>query len=125
MVHSGAGADSVIIMEKTIEVDGRQVKFKATASTARRYRQAFNRDLLVDMQALSSSVGNGQTLSASALETFENIAYTMAKQADDTVPSDANEWLDTFDMFSIYEILPQIIELWGVSMETLETGKKK
>lgn len=124
MVHRGAGADSVI-MEKTIEVDGRQVKFKATASTARRYRQAFNRDLLVDMQALSTSIGNGQTLSASALETFENIAYTMAKQADDTVPSDANEWLDTFDMFSIYEILPQIIELWGVSMETLETGKKK
>lgn len=112
-------------MQKTIEVDGKPVSFKATASTARRYRQAFNRDLLVDMQALSSSIGNGQTLSASALETFENIAYTMAKQADDTVPADANEWLDTFDMFSIYEILPQIIELWGVSMETLETGKKK
>jgi hypothetical protein len=112
-------------MQKTIEVDGKPVAFKATASTARRYRQAFNRDLLIDMQSLTDSVGNGQTLSASALETFENIAYTMAKQADDTIPGTADEWLDGFGMFPIYEILPQIIELWGISTQTLETGKKK
>lgn len=112
-------------MQNIIEVDGRPVAFKATASTARRYRQAFNRDLLVDMQALSASMGTGETLSASALETFENIAYTMAKQADDTIPNTADEWLDEFGMFSIYEILPQIIELWGINTETLETGKKK
>lgn len=112
-------------MQKTIEVDGRPVEFKATASTARRYRQAFNRDFLLDMQNLSNDMSRGETLSASALETFENIAYTMAKQADDTLPNTAEEWLDTFDMFSIYEILPQIIELWGISAQTLETGKKK
>lgn len=112
-------------MLKTIEVDGRGVQFKATASTARRYRQTFNRDFLLDIQNLSSSMSSGQTLSASALETFENIAYTMAKQADETIPDTAEEWLDTFDMFSIYEILPQIIELWGISAQTLETSKKK
>lgn len=112
-------------MQKIIEVDGKPVAFKATASTARRYRQQFNRDLLVDIQTLSESAGNGETLSASALEMFEDIAYTMAKQADDTVPSTADEWLDCFDMFSIYEILPQIIELWGINTQTLEPSKKK
>lgn len=112
-------------MEKIVDIDGKKIAFKATASTARKYRQQFNRDLLIDMQELSKSVSAGGTLSASALECFENIAYTMAKQADDTIPGTADEWLDTFDMFSIYQILPQIIELWGVSTETLETNKKK
>lgn len=112
-------------MQKTIEVDGRQVEFKSTASTARRYRQQFNRDFLLDIQNLSNDMSRGETLSASALETFENIAYTMAKQADDTIPNSAEEWLDSFEMFSIYEILPQILELWGISAQTLETGKKK
>ncbi len=112
-------------MLKTIDIDGRPVAFKATASTARKYRQQFNRDLLIDMQNLSASVGNGQTLSAAALETFENIAFTMAKQADDTIPDTADEWLDEFGMFSIYEILPKIIELWGISTQTIEESKKK
>lgn len=112
-------------MEKIVDVSGQKVAFKATASTARRYRQQFNRDLLVDMQDLSKSVNNGGTLSASALETFENIAFTMAKQADPDITCTPDEWLDRFDMFSIYEVLPQIIQLWGVSMETLETSKKK
>lgn len=112
-------------MQKTIEVDGKPVEFKATASTTRRYRQAFNRDFLLDVQKLSESMSTGQTLSASALETFENIAYTMAKQADETIPNSAEEWLDNFGIFSIYEILPQILELWGISAQPIETGKKK
>lgn len=112
-------------MQKVIEVDGKPVEFKATASTARRYRQTFNRDFLVDVQKLSESMSSGQTLSASALETFENIAYTMAKQADASIPDSAEEWLDSFGMFSIYEVLPQILELWGISAQTLVTSKKK
>jgi hypothetical protein len=112
-------------MEKIVDVGGQKVAFKATASTARRYRQQFNRDLLVDMQELSKSVNGGATLSAAALETFENIAFTMAKQADPDLTCSADEWLDRFDMFSIYQVLPQIIELWGLSLETLETSKKK
>ena len=112
-------------MEKYVDIDGKKVKFKSTASTARKYRQQFNRDLLIDMQNLSESAGNGGRLSASALECFENIAYTMAKQADETIPDTADEWLDEFEMFSIYTILPQIIELWGLSNQTLETEAKK
>ena len=48
----------------------------------------------------------------------------MALAADSTVPTDIDKWLDQFDMFSIYEVLPEIIELWGTNMQTDVTVKK-
>ena len=35
-----------------------------------------------------------------------------------------DEWLDQFNTFSIYEILPQIISLWGVNVEQQVESKK-
>ena len=32
--------------------------------------------------------------------------------------------LDQFDMFSIYEVLPQILELWGDNLATEVAAKK-
>ena len=51
-------------------------------------------------------------------ELFENIAYTMAKHADSSVPDSPEEWLDAFSTFSIYQVLPEIIKLWGLNLET-------
>ena len=112
-------------MEKTIEIDGRPVKFRATGNTIRLYRQQFQGDILMDMNRLQLASASDQPLSADALNIFENIAYIMAKQGDPTIPDTPDEWLDTFDMFSIYSILPQIIELWGISNVTLSESKKK
>lgn len=111
-------------MEKTINICGRDVRFKATASTTRRYRQMFGKDLFVDMSKLMGEAEKGE-LTATALESFENIAYIMAKQGDASIPDDPDEWLDSFEMMSIYDILPQLIELWGMNSETLEEPKKK
>lgn len=36
----------------------------------------------------------------------------------------SEEWLDQFNTFSIYEILPQIIELWGLNVEQQVASKK-
>lgn len=112
-------------MEKTISIDGKMIPFKATASTTRRYRQQFHRDLLIDMQALTKAMSNGETLSGANLEAFENVAYIMAKQADSNIPADPDEWLDQFEMFDIYNVLPELIELWGLSAEPIEESKKK
>ena len=58
-------------------------------------------------------------------EGFENIAYIMAKHAGpDNVPSSPDDWLEKFNTFSIYEILPQLIELWGLNIETQVESKK-
>lgn len=111
-------------MERVINICGKDVKFKATASTTRKYREKFNRDLFVDINAMQSNMENGQ-LTALNLECFENIAYIMAKQADDTVCDSPDEWLDQFEMMSIYEVLPQLIELWSQNSKTLVEPKKK
>ena len=48
-----------------------------------------------------------------SLEMFENIAYIMAKHADATIPDSPEDWLDSFNTFSIYQVLPQLIQLLG------------
>ncbi|MFH6891531.1 hypothetical protein ACHEUQ_03005 [Alloscardovia omnicolens] len=52
------------------------------------------------------------------LEIFKNVAYIMAYHADKSIPSSIDDWLEDFEMFSVYEILPEILELWGVNMQT-------
>lgn len=116
-------------MEKMIKVSGREVAFKATALTPKIYRQLFGRDFLVDIQTLQTAMdayrNNDQPLSMDTLEIFEGVSYVMAKQADPNVPDDMDVWLDDFDMFSIWEILPQIVALWGLNMRTTSESKKK
>lgn len=108
-------------MEKTIDINGQKVPFKATASTTRRYRQRFGRDLFSDMEALMKNAGN---LTGANLEAFENVAFIMAKQADPNIPDDPDEWLDNFEMMNIYEVLPQLIELWGLNMKREVSSRK-
>lgn len=111
-------------MEKIISIGGKEVGFKATASTTKRYRQTFNRDLFKDINALIPRVSEGN-LGVDDLECFQNIAYIMAKQYDSTIPADPDDWLDEFEMFDIYMVLPQIIELWGLNAVQIEEPKKK
>ena len=59
-----------------------------------------------------------------SLEMFENIAFIMAKHADASIPNTPEEWLDGFSTFSIYQVLPQLIELWGLNVKTDIEAKK-
>ena len=114
---------------KNIEIDGKTVPFKASAALPRIYRIKFGRDIFADIDKLAEATGgeNPHTsgLDVNTLTLFEDVAYTMAKYADDTVPETPEEWLDDFDMFSIYLILPQIIELWRLNTQTTVESKKK
>ena len=66
----------------------------------------------------------GEEFAIDDLEIFENVAYIMAYHADHTIPADIDEWLDQFDMFSIYEVLPEILALWGTNLITDIDSKK-
>ena len=116
-------------MTRTIEIDGKQVAFRASAAIPRIYRMRFHRDIYKDLDALGKAVGEGSAdnshLDQFSLELFENIAYIMAKHADPAVPDTPEEWLDEFSTFSIYQVLPQIIELWGLNVQTDVPSKKK
>ncbi len=110
-------------MEKIISIDGRELKFKATASTPRVYRQAFGRDLFVDIKSLYAGIGGDADMSVECLNAFENIAFCFNAQAEgkelkrDTLEKEMGEWLDQFDTFSIYHIFPQLMDLWRLTNE--------
>ena len=108
---------------KMIEIDGKQVPFKASAAIPRIYRIKFHQDIYKNLDALGKAVGNGDE-DSSHLEMFENIAYIMAKHAAPSIPDNPEEWLDEFSTFSIYQVLPKIIELWGLNVQTDVESKK-
>lgn len=113
---------------KKIEIDGKEVAFKASAAIPRIYRLKFQRDIYKDLSSLEKAIGDGDAsnsnLDSFSLEMFENIAFIMAKHADANVPDTPEEWLDGFNTFSIYQVLPQIIELWGLNVKTEVEVKK-
>ena len=115
-------------IQKNIIIDGIDVPFKASAAVPRLYRLKFRRDIYQDFAALQKSVGENteesSALDIESLEVFENIAYIMAKHADPAVPASPDDWLEQFNTFSIYEILPQLIDLWGLNVETQVKSKK-
>ena len=115
-------------IQKNIIIDGIDVPFKASAAVPRLYRLKFRRDIYQDFAALQKSVGENteesSALDIESLEVFENIAYIMAKHADAAIPASPDEWLEQFNTFSIYEILPQLIDLWGMNVETQVQSKK-
>ncbi len=116
-------------VKRNIEIDGKEVAFKASAAIPRIYRLKFGRDIYRDLASLEKSVGENEegesNLDLFSLEMFENIAYVMAKHADPSIPDSPEEWLDEFNTFSIYQILPQLIELWGLNVKTDAEAKKK
>ena len=114
---------------RKIEIDGKQVAFKASAAIPRIYRLKFQRDIYKDLRSLERSVGDGNeensNLDLFSLEMFENIAFVMAKHADTSIPDTPEDWLDGFSTFSIYQVLPELIELWGLNVKTDVQAKKK
>lgn len=116
-------------VKRNIEIDGKEVAFKASAAIPRIYRLKFGRDIYRDLASLEKSVGENEegesNLDLFSLEMFENIAYVMAKHADPSIPDSPEDWLDEFNTFSIYQILPQLIELWGLNVKTDAEAKKK
>lgn len=114
---------------QNIIIDGREVPFRASAAIPRIYRTRFRRDIFRDLDRLMAAIQDkdpeNSALDIGSLEVFENIAYIMAKYADPNVPSTPEAWLDGFNTFSIYEVLPQIVALWGINVETQVESKKK
>lgn len=113
--------------KKEIEIDGMLVPFKASAAIPRIYRLRFRRDIFADLMKLGKvlkETPKGE-IPVYDLEMFENISYIMAKHADPEQPDSPEEWLDQFNTFSIYEVLPEILDLWHMNVETGVEPKKK
>ena len=117
------------MLQKTVNICGKEVNFRSSASVPRLYRAKFGRDIFKDLSKLEKAYKDkgseeASTMEIEDLEIFENVAYIMAFHADPTVPGTIEEWLDEFDMFSIYQVLPEILELWGANLVTDIESKK-
>ena len=139
--------------EKTITIGGKEIRMKATALTPILYKRRFRSDMISDMmnvaktmdesklkavEVIGSAQEEGKALSAADvsaaadmltmmdLTIFLNACYIMAKQGDpEGVPEDPDEWLDSIDgVFSIWEVMPAVLDLWGLNNETMSTAKK-
>ena len=119
------------MLTKKLSIGGRDVAFASSAAIPRVYRIKFKRDIFLDLQRLYDDIeerkgeDGASTIPLEDLGLFENVAYVMAYHADPkNTPEDIDAWLDQFEMFSIYEVLPELLELWGDNMLTTSTAKK-
>ena len=120
-------------MEKTITIDGRDVRFKSTAAVAKRYKAQFGCDFFADLMKMVPMMGamtDGKSLESMDYETmkhidftvFYNVIWVLAKTADKTIPEPL-DWLDSFDEFPLMEILPELQDMMMSSFG--QTNQKK
>ncbi|SMO55067.1 hypothetical protein [Melghirimyces algeriensis] len=116
-------------MEKTLTIDGKEVRFKSTAATPLRYKAQFGKDFFAEIFKLESLEKlmkpksgklKAEDFSLVDFDVLYNIVWTMAKTADPKIP-DPITWLDGFDEFPLMEIFP---ELQDMIVRTIQ-GKKK
>lgn len=113
-------------MEKTLTIDGKQVRFKSTGATALRYKAQFGKDYLSEILKLNVlgklDLANIdlETLGSTEFDVLYNIAWVMAKTADSSIP-DPLTWLDGFDEFPLFDIIPELQDMLMASIQ----GKKK
>ena len=116
------------MIAKIVKIGDKEVAFRSSATIPRLYRIKFKRDIFKDLTKLEQSykdkTSEGDSFAIEDLEIFENVAYIMAFHADHNIPDNIDDWLDQFEMFSIYEVLPEILELWGTNLITDIESKK-
>lgn len=126
-------------MVEILNIDGKEVKMRASALIPRIYRFRFGRDMIQDMNSLRKAWKKVTELPEDATEEekeeaqfsvmdltiFENVAYVMAKHGDPSTPDSIDDWMDQFELFSIYEVLPEILKLWNLNTAQTSSPKKK
>lgn len=116
-------------MEKTIEIDGKKIRFKSNGATPLRYKAQFGQDYfkeILKLAPLAKLKGKAQNIkiedfSLLDFDVFFNIAWIMAKTADPTIP-EPMEWLEQFEEFPMAEIIPELQDMMAASFMT---SKKK
>jgi len=103
------------------------VSYEATTSNATNTvtATATDSDAGVVITVNGNSVTSGSSVTWA--EGVNNVAVTVTNGGSRrtyTVAVTKEEWLDEFNTFSIYQVLPKIIELWGLNMKTDVEAKK-
>ena len=127
------------MIEKEIMIEGKPAKLKASGLIPVLYRAWFGRDLIRDMRKISKAYGEYLHLPEDATDEekelakyntidtqlFGDVAWTMLKHAGEDVGETSAEWLESLDgIFTLYEILPDVLELWSQNNKTTAVPRK-
>lgn len=130
-------------MIATLNIDNKEVEFKASASIVYKFKNYFNKDLLKilmpllkDMIPLMYAKTNEDGLPDvpqeqlfALIEKIEltdvlSIIWIMAKTADKTI-KDPEDWYDDFEVFPVNEVMTKLMPVLFKSVLTTEESKKK
>lgn len=117
-------------MEKTIVIDGKNIKLVSSGATPIIYKNAFGTDFFADLGKFlkvadtATNVKKGQEMAA-LLPLFEhgdinimyNFAWVYAKNADANLKP-LDEWLTEFEEFPMFDFLGDVLELVMRSVST-------
>lgn len=104
-------------------------------------KKSYNAALEAKKAGADEEGQNVAAMTAMDLEIFENVAWVMLKHGaefkdtefgrvlmngDVVVGRSPDEWLDQLDgVFSVYDVLPAILELWDANQRTTSTPARK
>lgn len=139
-------------MKKEIAIDGKSCVLACTGLTPFVYRKEIGRDIVRDIRRLKASYEaaeavrqNGGTddeaeeagLDLLDIEVFRDIAWVMLYQGstiedavrmsgDIYVGTSPDDWLDHLDgIFSVYEVMEHVLDLWERCQRTTAVPAKK
>lgn len=128
------------MLERAVIIDGKEMRMRASALIPRLYRAKFGRDAVRDMATLKKAYDKAKALPEDATEEerqdaemsvldltiFENMAWLMLRHAGMEIPDDPDSWLESIDgVFSVYEVMPVIVDLWQTGQQTTSKPRKK
>lgn len=124
--------------EKIVKIGEREISLRASGATQIIYNNLFpGRDYMLDlnriMQKYEKRKKNGDDIPPDVLRVILNVAYcmhyqTLSRQEQREFRTEyptVYEWLDTFEMFDVYELIPQVLDLWKIDKTRLVEIKKK
>ena len=128
-------------MEKTIVIDGKDIKLKSNAMLPLIYRSAFGEDIFKKQATLFAVYGSedvevekdGKKIKETVMTTdltkldsigFMRVMWCMAKCADSAVPV-FEEWLEGFEVFPILDVLAEVQDIYMANMKSTTPIKNK
>ena len=88
------------MIKREIEISGKKVPFRSSATIPRLYRAKFKRDIFKDLSKLEKSykgkTENGEELQIEDLEIFENVAYVQFFMQAESLAAEDTKFQEVF-----------------------------
>lgn len=113
-------------MEKTITINGKELKLKATAMNLIIHQAEFGTDMFKDKKAVFDAITDRYTIDIGNINSLAvcRMIWTFAKTADNSFPS-FQKWMEEQEELPVIDLFNEVYELFMTNMnQTTEiTGK--